>query len=157
MQFGAHNSRRKCRSLNVQSRATKLVEGLEGMSCEELLRSLGLSSLEKRRLRADLIALYSFLRRGRGERGAALFSLGSREKSSAPPSPLPLLRKLQRAMRSPLSLLFSKLEKPKDLSYSSQDIPSSPFTSFVALLWMHSRTFTSFLNSWTQNCTQYSR
>jgi len=34
-----------------------------------------LSSLETRRLRDDLIALYSFLRRGSGEGGAELFYL----------------------------------------------------------------------------------
>ncbi|KAK4830492.1 hypothetical protein QYF61_011405, partial [Mycteria americana] len=47
----------------------------EGMSYEKWLRSLALSSLEKRRLRGDLIALYSFLRRGSGKGGVELFSL----------------------------------------------------------------------------------
>ncbi|KAK4832809.1 hypothetical protein QYF61_025677 [Mycteria americana] len=63
-----------------EKRTTKLVKGLEGMSCEEQLRILGLSTLEKRRLRGDLIALYSFLRRGSGEGGADLQSLVSSDR-----------------------------------------------------------------------------
>ena len=59
----------------------KAGEGLQGMSCEERLRTLGLASLERRRLRGDLIALCSVLRRGRGEGDAELFSLGSSDRT----------------------------------------------------------------------------
>ncbi|GAB0204968.1 hypothetical protein GRJ2_002962400 [Grus japonensis] len=58
----------------VQRRAMKIIRGVEHFSYEDRLREFGLFGLEKRRLQADLIAAFQYLKGSYKKDGDRLFS-----------------------------------------------------------------------------------
>ena len=58
-----------------------MIKGLENMTYEGRLKELGWFSLEKRRLRGDMIAVFRYLIRSLKEEGENLFILASEDRT----------------------------------------------------------------------------
>ena len=80
--FGPHYTKKDVyRPERVQRRATRVIKGLGSLPYEERLRELGLFSLEKRRLRGDLVTMVQYLKGGYKEGGDSLFTRSHMEKT----------------------------------------------------------------------------
>jgi len=58
-----------------------MIRRMEHLSYEERLRALGLFSLEKRRLRRDLVAAFQYLKRAYRKNGENVFSKGCYDRT----------------------------------------------------------------------------
>lgn len=66
--WGLQHENDKALLEQVQRRVIRMIRRLENLSHKERLRELGLSSLEKRRLRGNLSADFHYVKRGLQER-----------------------------------------------------------------------------------------
>ena len=82
VQFWSPNYRRDIELLErVQRRATKMIPSLRAQPYEERLKRLNLFSLEKRRLRGDLIQVYKYLNKFSNVDHSKLFELQSNPRT----------------------------------------------------------------------------
>ena len=66
----------------VQKRSTKMIRGLEHLSCEEKLRELELFSLQKRGLSGDLIAAFQYLEGAYKKSGEGFFTRACSDRTT---------------------------------------------------------------------------
>ena len=59
----------------VQKRATRMIEGLKGVSYDQRLKEVGLTTLETRRLRADMIEVFKIIKGYEGLNRELFFDL----------------------------------------------------------------------------------
>uniref|UniRef100_K7EX79 Reverse transcriptase domain-containing protein n=1 Tax=Pelodiscus sinensis TaxID=13735 RepID=K7EX79_PELSI len=82
VQFWAPHFKKDVEKLErVQRRAMRMIKGLENMTYEGRLKELGLFSLEKRRLRGNMIAVFRYLKGCHKEEGENLFILASGDRT----------------------------------------------------------------------------
>ncbi|KAJ7409036.1 hypothetical protein BTVI_58141 [Pitangus sulphuratus] len=140
VQFWAPQHKRDMELLEqVQQRATKMIKGLEHLSCEERMRELGLFSLEKTQLRRDLITASKYLKGGFREDGTRLFSVvpSNRTRGNG-------RKRMNRKFHLNMRMNFSTVQVTMHCNRLPREVVESPSPEI-------------FRNLWTDSCAMGSR